>query len=206
LNLVKHLHVRYQKSTHNFVNYFLNVTELTIDYRREISNDILITNLDRIVPVKQLTKLAIYLHEFPFDEFLKLLRLTPNLHTLKFYILSLDETSSKLSQTFKYVSKTNKITNLELLNWSTTVEEIKLIFNLFPQIEYLKIAIDKKEIEQIIRFLFFKPNNKPHHLVFLCIARLPKRCLKQLNMLMESENLLDDYLIKFVYHDLYLWW
>ncbi|CAF1244249.1 unnamed protein product [Rotaria sp. Silwood1] len=209
LNSVKNVYIRNPKMTDNCVNYFSNATELTIQYRPQICDDALVTNVDRIIPLEQLTKLVLHVRNFSFDEFIKLLCLTPNLHTLKFFVLSLDKTSSKLiqkSRTFQYVSKANKITNLELLNWCTTLEEIKLIFKLFLQIEYLKISIDKKEIEQIIRFLFSKPNNKIYHLFSICISRLPKRCLKELKTLIESENLLDDYFIKFAHHDLYLWW
>jgi len=122
---------------------------------------------------------------------------------------SFHEICSRLNQQsdiFKYVSTTNKIINVEVFNWSPTLEQIQLFFNLFPQLEYFKIAIDKKEFEQVIRFLFSKTTNKPRHLFFLCILRLPKRCLRELNMLIKSENLLDDYFIKFLNHDLYLWW
>ncbi|CAF1307527.1 unnamed protein product [Rotaria sordida] len=57
LNSVKHLHILYQKRTDNFVNYFPNAIKLTIHYRREISDDILITSIDRIVPEKLLPQL-----------------------------------------------------------------------------------------------------------------------------------------------------
>ena len=70
---------------------------------------------------------------------------------------------------------------MELLDRTTELEEMKLIFDLFPQ----------KELQQSIRFLFPKHKKKSNRLCFICIPRLPKRCLRELNILMKSENLLD---------------
>jgi hypothetical protein len=194
--------------TDNFVNYFPNATELTIRFRFFIPSDsIFITNLYRIVPLVQITKLVITLFNFPFEQMIELIRLTPVLHTLKLEAVSVNEISSKLireSDLFQYVSKTNQIKNFEL-NW-LRLANIQLFVDLFPQLESLKIRIDKKEIQQIIRFLFSKTNNQPRHLVFLCILQIPKRCLQELNMLIKSEHLLDNYFIKFINRNLYLWW
>ncbi len=208
LNSVKHVYIRNKHMTDNFVNYFPNATELTIRFRFFIPSDsIFITNLYRIVPLVQITKLVITLFNFPFEQMIELIRLTPVLHTLKLEAVSVNEISSKLireSDLFQYVSKTNQIKNFEL-NW-LRLANIQLFVDLFPQLESLKIRIDKKEIQQIIRFLFSKTNNQPRHLVFLCILQIPKRCLQELNMLIKSEHLLDNYFIKFINRNLYLWW
>jgi len=155
-----------------------------------------------------LTKLVTEYYHFPFDEIVKLLRFTPNLHTLKLDHLSTYETSLKLiqeSDAFQYLSNKNKIINLEIRLWCS-LEEIQLIVNLFPKLEYLKIGVCRKEIEQIVRYLFTNNNNKTCHLFFLCISQIPKICLREINMLIKYEKLLDDYFIKFVNRDLYLWW
>ncbi len=83
---------------------------------------------------------------------------------------------------------------------------MQLIVNLFPQVEYLKIRMIRKEIEQIIRYLLSKNNLKTRRLFFLCISETPKIYLRKLNILIKSENLLDVYFMKFVNRDLYLWW
>jgi hypothetical protein len=77
-----------------------------------------------------------------------------------------------------------------------------MIMNLFPQVEYLKIGMNKKIIYHIIQFLF----SKTCRLVFLCISKIPKVCLRELNRLIRLENLLKDYSIKYINYDLYLWW
>ncbi len=208
LNPVKHVYILNKHMTDNFVNYFPNATELTIRYFFfKPSDNSFITSLYRIVPLVQITKLVITLFNFPFEQMIELIRLTPSLHTLKVKVASVNEISSKLikeSDLFQYVSKTNQIANFELS--SLRLENILLFLDLFPKLEYLKIRINKKEIQQIIRFLFSKTNNQPPHLVFLCILQIPKRCLRELNMLIKSEHLLDDYFIKFINRNLYLWW
>jgi len=83
---------------------------------------------------------------------------------------------------------------------------MELIINLFPQLEYFKTGIQRTEIVQIMRYLLPKNNKKSRHLFFLCISEIPKICLREINMLIKCEKLLDDYFIKFVNRDLYLWW
>jgi len=87
-----------------------------------------------------------------------------------------------------------------------SLEEIQLFISLFPQLEYFKTGMKRREIVQIIRYLLSKTNNQTRHLFFLCISRIPKICLRELNMLIKFEKLLVDYFIKFINRDLYLWW
>ncbi len=63
-----------------------------------------------------------------------------------------------------------------------------------------------EEINQIDPFLLSNNNTEIHLLFFLCICEISERCLKELNMLIKSDNLLDDYYIKFVNRDSYLLW
>ncbi|CAF3828681.1 unnamed protein product, partial [Rotaria sp. Silwood1] len=181
LNSVKHIHI---------CNHSISIT------------------LNRMIPLKQLTKLVIESDHFPFDEIVKLLYFTPNLHTLKLDLLPLYETNLKVlyqNEIFQYVSNENHIQNLDLRHWCT-LKHFQLIMNLFPQIEYLKTGMERKEIQKIIKFLFSKTNNRTYHLFFLCISPTPKICLQELKDLIQSENLLDHYSIKYIKRDLYLWW
>ncbi|CAF4751849.1 unnamed protein product, partial [Rotaria sp. Silwood2] len=103
------------------------------------------------------------------------------------------------------VSKTNKIKHLDLRE-SCTLNQIQLIVKLFSQLEYLKTCMNRKEIGYITKYLLSRTNNKTQHLFFLCISETPKICLKELNVLIKTENLLNHYFIKFINRDLYLWW
>jgi hypothetical protein len=207
-NSFKNVHICSRKATNNCLNYFPNATELTIDYYFKISDDLISRILNRIVPLKQLTKLIIKCYDFTFEQIVSLLRFTPNLHTLKLGLLSMHKTNLKLmkqNENFQYVSNRNKIKNLEMRT-SCTLEQIPLIVTLFPKLEYLKTGMNRKEIGEITRYLLSKNNIETRHLYFLCISEIAKICLKELNMLIKTENLLDVYFIKFVNRDLYIWW
>jgi hypothetical protein len=206
-NSVKHVIIRSKNITNNFLKYFPNATELTIREYFKPTDVSVPKVLNRILSLNKLTKLVIR-SDYSFAQIVKLIRFTPNLHTLKFKLLSLQQINSELiqqSQTFQYVSNTNKITDLDLRT-DSTLEKTQLIVNLFPRLKYLKTGMKKEEIHQIVRFLLTKTNPATRHLFFLCIAEIPKRCLKELNLLIKSKNLLDDYYMKFVNRDLYLWW
>jgi len=99
----------------------------------------------------------------------------------------------------------NKIINLDLAE-SCTLEEIQLIVNLFPRLEYLKSEMYRKELIEITRYLLSKDNLKTNHLFFLCITQTRKIFLQKLIMLIKTEKLLESYFIKFINKDLFLWW
>ncbi|CAF4737224.1 unnamed protein product, partial [Rotaria sp. Silwood2] len=108
------------------------------------------------------------------------------------------------TENFQNVSKINQIKHLDIFQLCE-FNQIELISNLFSKLEYLKTGINYKEIRQIKRYLLSKINNKTRHLFFLCISGVPKICLKELNLLIKSENLLNDYSMRFINSDLYLW-
>jgi len=189
------------------IKYFRNATQLTIKHFKTL-DDSISTTLNRIVPLKQLTKLVIESSNFPFEQIVKLLYFTSNLHILKLDILFHHDMNLELiqqSEIFRNVSTTNQIKNVELRD-CCSLEQIQLIIHLFPQMQYLKTGMNKNEIRKITRCLLSKTNDKTCSLFFLCISKIPKTCLRELNMLIKSENLLNDYFIEFAYQDLYLWW
>jgi hypothetical protein len=130
--------------------------------------------------------------------------LTPNLRLLKWNFQSIDQTKLKLieqSETFRSLSNTNHIQNLEILH-CCSFDEIQFFIHLFPQLESLQTGVFRKEIVQITRCLL----SKMDHLFFLHITDIIRTYLQKFNFLIKSEHLLDDYLIQFIDHDLYLWW
>ncbi|CAF2192313.1 unnamed protein product [Rotaria magnacalcarata] len=201
---VKHVSVCGKRATINSDIYFSNVTELTIkDYGRVYYGSML-TVLDPLMPLRQVNKLVVDCHNFPVKELVNLINVMPNLHILKWNYQSIDSTKSKLiqeSETFKSVLCTNKIQHLEILH-CCSLEEIRFFINLFPKLEYLKTGIYRREFVPITRCLF----STMHHLFFLCFTDVPKTYLKNLTAFIKLEHLLDEYFIKFIDHDLYLWW
>ncbi|CAF2917603.1 unnamed protein product [Rotaria sp. Silwood2] len=207
-HLVKHLYICSKEIKDDYVSYFPNANQLTIKYHFETSNDSVPKPLRRMIPLKQLTKLVIECYKFSFAEIIQLLRFTPNLYALKLDYLpfsGINLNVIKQNEVFQYVSNRNKIKILDFRVWYS-LNEIQLVVNLFPRLEYLKIGLNRKEIQSIVRFLLSKTNVKTQYVFFLCVLRIPKICLKELNVLIKSENLLNDYCSKFINRDLYLWW
>ena len=207
-NSVKHVHIRSEYVINNSKSYFPNADQLIIEKKFKRFGNFISTALNGILPLKQLNALIIEAVSITFEQLIKLIHCTPNLHTLKFQFILLSKSNGTLieqNEIFQQVSNTNKITNLEL-HESCTLENVQMIMKLFPQVEYLKTGMNRKSIHQIIRFLFSKTNPTTRRLYFLCISQIPKVCLRELNMLMKIENLLNAYFIKYINHDLYLWW
>ncbi|CAF1520734.1 unnamed protein product, partial [Rotaria sp. Silwood1] len=173
---VKHINIYSKQITNNCLNYFPNATEVTFKYSFNAFENSISMALNHILPLIKLTKLTIEYCSFPFEQLLQLLSFTPNLHILKFQSISFNQNNFMLIQqneTFIYVSKINQVKSLDVRE-SCTLECIEMIMNLFPQIEYIKTGLNKKEIEPIGRFLFSKINKKIYKLLFLCISYTPK--------------------------------
>ena len=161
-----------------------------------------------MIPLKQLTKLVINLYRFSFEEFIKLLRFTPNLYTLQFNAYSLQEIDSNFTKyniLLQYILKKNKIENLVLTD-TCSLNEIRFIVYVFSKLKYLKIGINRTEISSIIRYLLLKTHNQAQHLFYLCISNTSKVCLQEIKDLIKLENLLDNYSIECINQDLHLWW
>jgi hypothetical protein len=208
LNIVKHVRIGGKQATGNRGNYFPNAIELTIKHKFNTPDYSIDITLNRIVPLQKLTKLVIEYCEFTFEQIVHLISFTPNLHTLKICLLSINKRtmqSFEESEIFRNVSTINKIKNFEIAD-RCTYEQIQMLVHLFPQMEHFQLAIKRKEIRCLLRYLLSSNNNHTRHLFFLSISSLPKVCLREVNMLIRIEGLLDQFFIKYVNRVLYLWW
>jgi hypothetical protein len=173
---VKHIYICGKRAINNSLVYFPNVTDLTIKNYGKTYYGSILTALNQIIPLKQLNKLVIDCNDFPVQQILNLIILTPNLNRLKWNFQSIDQTKLKLiqqSQTFRSISSTNKIQNFEIIH-CCSLEEIHFFVNLFPKLKYLKSGIYRKEILPITQCLL----SKMSHLFFLCITDMPKTFTK----------------------------
>ncbi|CAF1017781.1 unnamed protein product [Rotaria sp. Silwood1] len=205
---VKHLYIEH-KTKSNCRNYFSNVNQLTIGYDVEILDDnSFITNLKCMIPLKQLTKLVINIRHFPFEEIIKLLCLTPNLHTIKFDEYSLQEINSNFTKyniLLQDILKKNKIENL-VLTGRCSLNQIRFIIYVFSKLKYLKIQITGTKISSIIQYLLSKTHNQAQHLFYLCISCTEEVYLEKIKDLIKLKNLLDNYSIEYINYSLHLWW
>ncbi|CAF3384832.1 unnamed protein product [Rotaria socialis] len=205
---VHHLHIESEKETINCMNYFPNVTELTVAYGFSTNSHSFSTILNRIIPLKQLSKLVLECHHISFMKLIELLRFTPNIRALVFQSMPFyrdDYISIQQSETFRLVSTTNKITNVTFKD-ASTLEKTRLLIALCPQLQYLSIKTRMKYLESITRLLLKSTNKNTGHLCSLCFLETSNRWFANVSDLIISEMLLDDYMLKLVDSKLYLWW
>ena len=139
---------------------------------------------------------------------IKLLSFTPNIHTLIFQSMSFyanDVISTQQSEIFRLVSNTNTITDITL-NYCCSLQKLQLLVALCPRLQYLTINISLNDLESMTRFLLERAKKNTSHLFLLCISRATNNWIEKLEALIESEVLLDDYMLKLINEKLYLWW
>jgi hypothetical protein len=208
-NSVKHILIGGKQLTNNSIHYFPNVDQLSIISYLKTSNHSVWNNLNRILPLKQLTKLVIHNIDLPFEELIELLRLTPNLHTIKYHSKFFNKVDLKLieqSDTFQYVSTRNNVKKLNIHDEDCTLENFQILINFFLKLEYLKIGMSESQVKQFAHFLPAKTNDKIHPLCLLRIPRLRKTPRGELNGFIRSEDLHNDYLIKSISCGSNFWW
>ena len=208
MNSVHHLTFQYENRIVNWTNHFPNVTQFTFDCRSREGNEyVLPMILNRIVPLKQITKLDIASFGCDFKDLVQLLTLTPNIDILGFGRSTLEKTDLHLIQqdeTFQIVSTTNKIKRVNFRS-ECTFAHIKLFMNLFPQLECLLTSIAIYSLEPSIRFLLSKTNDKTYHLHSLSMPFSSKFRFEKIMNLLQSENLPVDCVIDDI-GCIRLWW
>jgi len=189
-------------------NYFPNTTELTLGNGFSTTRDSIASILNPIIPLKQLTKLVIQCHYFSFIRVMDLLRNSPNIQTLILESMPLykkDRILIQQSETFRLLSNTNTITDVTLKR-KCTLEKIELIFALCPGLQHFTLDTYRKKMESLIQLLLEKIKKNASHTFSLCFPRATKNCYKKLEALIESETLIDDYMLKLVRSELHLRW
>ncbi|UJR32674.1 hypothetical protein I4U23_020135 [Adineta vaga] len=109
------------------------------------------------------------------------------------------------SELFRQVATTNKITNLTI-NELISIENIKLPTLLCSRMQHLTINQYGQYVQSSIQFILSKSKNDLQYLCSLRARNFHKPMLSIVKTLIESEELLDNYLIKLIDADLYLWW
>ncbi|CAF3577991.1 unnamed protein product [Rotaria sp. Silwood1] len=208
VDVVNHIDIQGEQAMMSCINYFSNPTELTLSNSFYESRIWLRVILNRIISLKQLTKLVIDCTDFRFDQFINLLRLTPNIHTLILDCQSInyiDTVSIDHTDNFQFVSNTNTITNM-IIKRISSMKNIKLFIALCPRLQHLTIDINSMDFEPIVEFLLSRNNSHTRHLFSLCMKHRSKSKLTRLKTLIKSKKILDDYLIKQISSELYIWW
>ncbi len=207
---VQHVRIPSKESITNCRNYFPNAVQLTFDDNFSAPPASVVTTLNRIIPLKQLTKLTIKCDRFSVHKVIKILCHSPSIHTMilksmPFYQKVNDYTSIKESKDFQIVSNTNVI-KIVTCEAECTLEQIKFLVTLCPRIEHLIIDTLSRNLKPMTQFLLNKTNQNAHHLCSVCFSRACNNWLEKLDTIIKSETTLDDYMLKQVGWKLYLWW
>jgi hypothetical protein len=208
MNAVDQIEIQDEEGITSCMHYFPNATKLTLSHSFQKSHIWLSINLKRVISLSQLTTLVIDCNDFYFEQLTKLLHFTPNLHTLTFNCQSISAKDCMLiqqSETFRLAANANIITNVTIQERFSS-ENIKLIVALCPRMQQLTLDMHPQDLESIVRFILLKTKTDLQHLCSLCIQHTAKSMIGVLKTLIESEELLDNYLIKLIDTELHFWW
>jgi predicted glycosyltransferase involved in capsule biosynthesis len=146
-----------------------------------------------------------------YSKFIQLLALLPNLKSLT--ILSLSSFKLKcLSQKIKEIwPSDNQITKLvvESINEETDLEKIQYFIDLCPRMKYLKVKCENHfHMELIVRNILMKNINKclDWNLFCLCIPIANDDMINQLQIMIDSERLIDGFRLTRTTDRIYLQW
>ncbi|CAF4184447.1 unnamed protein product, partial [Rotaria sp. Silwood2] len=207
LDSVHHVIIPDEYTSINCLKYFPKATEVTVcNYSSIDSNWFANNKIQCSIPLAQLTNLTINTYSIHLHVIVDMLQFTPNIHTL---ILTLMKTwprefsSLQESETFQLVSNQNKIKNLTIKTYYK-LHMIKILINLCRELEYISFGTSVQSLEPTIRYLLSKRNESTCHLSSLYIFGVNAMWIEKLQTLIESTELLDDYLIKVVNDKFYL--
>jgi hypothetical protein len=145
---------------------------------------------------------------------MKLLFILPNLTSLGILSLSsfkLKCLSPEETEFIKSWSNNNKITKLALNSVIEEIdfEKIQFFIDLCPQMEYLKVKCGGIfNMESIVRYIFMKNSGKFLYWNLFClwVPIANDDTVKQLQAMINSEKLIDDYRITRTTDRVYLQW
>ncbi|CAF3951190.1 unnamed protein product, partial [Rotaria sp. Silwood1] len=208
----------YNDMPNNIVNSSVELsksTRLTIVFiNPNASHDIARVFTRHLSIIVHIYHLEIQINDFLFQTLFKIMRLVPELITLKIRSLSSDR-SIDLSYTDLLEENPeqyrNKIAKIYLETMSH-IEEFYLLLELCPSMTYFKVDhTHPMNIEHVLRSILIKINNDHNdHLRLLCF-RIPTskngdNTIAKLEKMINDENLLLDYEIKRVCNNVYVEW
>lgn len=204
LSNVKHVRIGSKHATKSTEIYFPNAIELTIDYFFKTSDQSISITLNRHLPLQQIRKLTIDFHQFPFEEIVRLLNSMHNVEQLILDSIIFESNHRhfiQITDNFDEYAKNRTIKHLEIRN-RCSFEHIELVVYLFPMIECLKTKFSRKEIRPILRYLFAKMN----YLNFLCVFQVNRKLFEDICIFIENEDFVDDFSIRLLDRNVFLWW
>ncbi|UJR34577.1 hypothetical protein I4U23_027353 [Adineta vaga] len=206
---IRHLIIPKQIQPCKCLPYFPNVTKMTFtdDYAR--SSYLSDAEFSFILSLKQLTSLAIRAVMEEFDIIVGILRYTPHAHSL---IFTFTTTRSKRLSSFhkderyQYIVNHNKIKTI-VFNAHYTKKLVQFYMDLCPRLEYLSYRISEKSLEATFQYVLTETNQTAYNQFSLCIFGVNTNWIDKLQAIIESQELMKNYLTKTVNNKFYFkWW
>jgi hypothetical protein len=159
----------------------------------------------------QITRLNIDCENIPIGLLVKIIHLLPSLISLKVSYLPFIQSNDLIDDDAEMrflTSINNKITNVNLEK-IIDIKQVQLILYLCLRIQYFQVDIPKDmDLSMFLRFILLKASTHIPYLNTLCL-RFSSACEKtvyQLQMIIESDQLLSNYMIKRIGNHILLKW
>ena len=188
--------------------HYPNVNELMLGADFDLSQGAITNDLNRVIPLRQLTHITLQCRRLLFEQLLEILRYTQHIDTLELHstiVYPTDSTFVQESDQFQLVSHTNIVTHL-MIEKEITLDELQYFSALFPRLESLSISFYEEALELIVSFVLSKANKNTRHLSLLCISRRGRTFVTKVHNLIKSKNLLQYFNSTKINQKLYLWW
>ena len=198
----RHVYLRSMESVKQSMSDFSNTTNLTL------TDNFNVNDLQEFFPLPRLTELRLTHLNFPFEQLLKLLQLTPNLHKITFpstILDQVDEDSIQSEELFQNVSKTNTITTV-IIHRTIARCTLPMITTLFSRMRHLSLYLHRESLRPIILQLIPVSHNHIPYLSTLCLSSRQNNLMKPLQTILKSTNILPEYEMRTSGRYLYLWW
>ncbi|CAF1502734.1 unnamed protein product [Rotaria sordida] len=202
----------YEYTQDNILNSsveYAKSTRLTIEYINDIDFDeVLQMDMTRILTVAQIYSLDIPVENVYVDVLIEIVRLLPELTTLKIHSLSLHKPImlNFIQLSMNYTSKVRKVYLLTM----NEIEEFSILLNLCPFMKYFKVDYTKQmDFKFLLQCILKKIKHDYNEYLRLLCFRVPTaddEMIQKLNRMIDLEKLLWNYKIKRVAENLYIEW
>jgi len=185
---------------------FPYATKLTLTggYAPEIP--LWIENLSSIISLTQITELVLDYDYIFMNKLLMLLEYMSNINTLTIPQSAIIQTHNLSENEIEIIcklSRRNCIRKITIMHSRCTIKQLRFLFDLFPQMEYLSINLSENDENLIIQFLIskIKKNNSRLFLLSLVYGNANNEILEKFQSIIDYDN----YSIDVFKGNVYLW-
>ncbi len=207
---IRYITIKDVRALNDCSKSFPNATELTVDSSRIVRSTLFTTNaLRRTISVTHLKKLIIASNYLTFNEIVDVLLYIPNIHTLAIRCIhtnAREVSTVQKSEKFRLVSEQNKVKNVIISNYFLMT--IKMLIDLCPELQHLSFNTFQDPFMETVRFLLSKNARKFSNIssFSLRMFSLDNKLIEKVKTLIQSKKHIDDYSLKILQNEFYLWW